>query len=83
MIAAAPRRGQNGSSALLMAVPPQAAILGLGRARRRPAVVDGAIEARTLVVLSLTFDHRAVDGVPAAAFLDQVIAALEDASRLI
>jgi len=63
--------------------PPQAAILGLGRARRRPAVIDGAIIARTLVVLSLTFDHRVVDGVPAAAFLDQVIAALEDPGRLV
>ncbi len=62
--------------------PPQTAILGLGRARSRPAVIDGAIEARILVVLSLTFDHRVVDGAPAAAFLDQVIGTLEDPARL-
>ena len=56
---------------------PQAAILGLGRARPRPAVVDGRVVARTLMVLSLTFDHRVVDGEPAAAFLDVVVSALE------
>lgn len=61
---------------------PQTAILGVGRARPRPAVVDGQIVPRTLMVLSLTFDHRVVDGEPAAAFLDQVIALLEDPSGL-
>jgi pyruvate dehydrogenase E2 component (dihydrolipoamide acetyltransferase) len=63
--------------------PPQTAILGLGRARPRPTVVDGSIVARTLVVLSLTFDHQVVDGAPAAAFLDAVIGLLEAPDRLI
>ncbi|MBF6606631.1 MAG: 2-oxo acid dehydrogenase subunit E2 [Chloroflexi bacterium] len=63
--------------------PPQTATLGFGRARQRPAVVDGAIAVRTLVVLSLTFDHRVLDGAPAAAFLDAVITALEDPGRLV
>jgi pyruvate dehydrogenase E2 component (dihydrolipoamide acetyltransferase) len=58
--------------------PPQTAILGLGRARPRPAVVGQTVAVRTLAVLSLTFDHRVVDGAPAAAFLDQVVATLED-----
>lgn len=62
--------------------PPQSAILGVGRARERPAVVDGAIVARTQVVLSLTVDHRVVDGAPAAAFLDRVVAMLEDPDQL-
>ena len=62
--------------------PPQTAILGVGRARARPAVVDGAVVVRTLLVLSLTFDHQVVDGVPAAAFLDAVVALLEDPDRL-
>jgi pyruvate dehydrogenase E2 component (dihydrolipoamide acetyltransferase) len=61
---------------------PQAAILGVGRARPRPAVVDGEIVARTLMVLSLTIDHRVVDGEPAGAFLDQVIALLEEPAGL-
>jgi pyruvate dehydrogenase E2 component (dihydrolipoamide acetyltransferase) len=61
---------------------PQTAILGVGRARPRPAVVAGQIVPRTLCVLSLTFDHRAVDGAPAAAFLDDVIAALEGPAEL-
>ena len=62
--------------------PPQTAILGVGRARPRPAVRDGAVVARTLVVLSLTFDHRVVDGAPAAAFLDAVAGYLEYPDRL-
>jgi len=61
---------------------PQSAILGVGRARPRPAVVDGQVVARMLMILSLTIDHRVVDGEPAAAFLDQVIALLEKPSEL-
>ena len=59
--------------------PPQTAILGLGRARSRPSVVDGRIEPRLLMVLSLTVDHQVTDGVPAAAFLTDVVRRLEDA----
>ncbi len=62
--------------------PPQTAILGMGRARARPAVVGGLIVPRTLLVLSLTFDHQAVDGVPAAAFLGAVMERLEAPDRL-
>jgi pyruvate dehydrogenase E2 component (dihydrolipoamide acetyltransferase) len=61
---------------------PQAAILGVGRARPRPAVIDGQVVPRTLMVLSLTVDHRVIDGDPAAAFLDRVIALLEDPGTL-
>lgn len=62
--------------------PSQTAILGLGRARRRPAVVGDAILPRLLQVLSLTFDHRVLDGAPAAAFLTAVVESLEDPARL-
>ena len=61
---------------------PQAAILGIGRARPRPAVVGGLVVPRTLMVLSLTVDHRVIDGDPAAAFLDRVIELLEDPQSL-
>jgi pyruvate dehydrogenase E2 component (dihydrolipoamide acetyltransferase) len=48
---------------------PQCAILGLGRIERRPAVIGDQIVPRDQMVLSLTFDHRIVDGAPAAKFL--------------
>ncbi len=48
---------------------PQCAILGLGRIEKRPAVVGEQIVPRDQMVLSLTFDHRIVDGAPAAKFL--------------
>jgi pyruvate dehydrogenase E2 component (dihydrolipoamide acetyltransferase) len=51
---------------------PQVAILGVGRIVDKPAVYDGQIAIRSLMTLSLTFDHRIVDGAPAAAFLHDV-----------
>ncbi len=48
---------------------PQCAILGVGRIQRRPAAVADRIALRDQVTLSLTFDHRIVDGAPAARFL--------------
>jgi pyruvate dehydrogenase E2 component (dihydrolipoyllysine-residue acetyltransferase) len=59
--------------------PPQTAILGVGRVAKKPLVVDDAIQVGYLMGLSLTFDHRVVDGATAAAFLDEVDAALEQA----
>ena len=51
---------------------PQCAILGVGAIRLKPAVHQGQLAARHMVSLSLTFDHRIVDGAPAAAFLKTV-----------
>jgi pyruvate dehydrogenase E2 component (dihydrolipoamide acetyltransferase) len=48
---------------------PQCAILGLGRIEKRPVVVGDQIVPRDQMTLSLTFDHRIVDGAPAAKFL--------------
>jgi pyruvate/2-oxoglutarate dehydrogenase complex dihydrolipoamide acyltransferase (E2) component len=61
---------------------PQTAILGVGRARARPAVVDDRIEPRTTLVLSLTVDHQVTDGAPAAAFLADVADLLVHPERL-
>jgi len=57
--------------------PPQAAILGLGRIHPGPAVHGGELCIRQLMCLSLTFDHRIVDGAPAARFLRDVIRMIE------
>jgi pyruvate dehydrogenase E2 component (dihydrolipoyllysine-residue acetyltransferase) len=58
--------------------PPQAAILAVGATEDRAVVVDGEIVARPLMTISLTVDHRAVDGAPAADFLRTVKTFLEE-----
>lgn len=50
----------------------QAAILALGAVHDAPAAVGGAVVVRPLLPLSLSFDHRFVNGVPAARFFDEV-----------
>ena len=62
---------------------PESAILGLGRAKLQPAVVDGAIVPRLILPLSLSFDHRIVDGADAARFVNDVLRSLENPLRLI
>jgi pyruvate dehydrogenase E2 component (dihydrolipoamide acetyltransferase) len=51
---------------------PEAAILGVGRIKDRPAVVNGELVVCKQMWLSLTFDHRLVDGTPAARFLQYI-----------
>ncbi len=51
----------------------ETAILGVGRIVEKPAIYRGEIARRSMMTLSLTFDHRVVDGAPAAAFLQTVI----------
>ena len=62
--------------------PPQVAILGLGRAIEKPVVVDGEIVVRSMMHLSVTFDHRALDGVPVAEFMRSLKAKLESPEAL-
>ncbi|HMF17449.1 MAG TPA: dihydrolipoamide acetyltransferase family protein [Gemmataceae bacterium] len=57
--------------------PPQCAVLGVGRIMREPAVVEDQIVPRDMATLSLTFDHRIVDGAPAARFLATLRECLE------
>jgi pyruvate dehydrogenase E2 component (dihydrolipoamide acetyltransferase) len=57
---------------------PEAAILGVGRIKARPEVVDGEICVRQTMWLSLTFDHRLVDGAPAARFLQRIKQLIEE-----
>lgn len=56
---------------------PETSILGLGAMRREPVVIDDRVEIRDLLMLSLTFDHRIVDGAPAARFLLDLRQAIE------
>ena len=57
---------------------PQCAILGVGRIQRRPTAAGDQVVIRDLVTLSLTFDHRIVDGAPAARFLQTLTQYLEN-----
>jgi pyruvate dehydrogenase E2 component (dihydrolipoamide acetyltransferase) len=57
---------------------PQVAILGLGRIAAEPVAVEGEVRLREQLPLSLTFDHRIVDGGPAARFLAAVAQAIEN-----
>ncbi len=51
---------------------PECAILGVGRITRKPVLVGAKVRARHMMALSLTFDHRLVDGAPAARFLQRI-----------
>ncbi|MGI9658558.1 MAG: 2-oxo acid dehydrogenase subunit E2, partial [Gaiellaceae bacterium] len=62
--------------------PPQVAILGVGRMSERPAIIEGELAARTEMVLSLTFDHRALDGRAAAEFLIELAELLASSKDL-
>ncbi|HXV12870.1 MAG TPA: dihydrolipoamide acetyltransferase family protein [Candidatus Krumholzibacteria bacterium] len=56
---------------------PQAAIMGIGTITKRPVVIDDAIAIRPIVYLSLSYDHRIIDGADAARFLTVVKRELE------
>jgi len=63
--------------------PPASATLGTNAIAKRAAVVDGKVVARPMMYLSLTYDHRLVDGREAATFLGSVRDKLEDPSRML
>jgi 2-oxoglutarate dehydrogenase E2 component (dihydrolipoamide succinyltransferase) len=63
--------------------PPQSAILGMHKIVQRPVVIDGKIEARPMMYLALSYDHRLVDGREAVTFLVRVKACIEDPERLL
>jgi len=63
--------------------PPQSGILGMHKIQPRPVVVDGKIEARPMMYLALTYDHRLVDGREAVQFLVAVKDHIEDPARLL
>jgi 2-oxoglutarate dehydrogenase E2 component (dihydrolipoamide succinyltransferase) len=72
----------HGTSGSLFASPiinqPQAAILGIGVIEKRVVVIDDAIAIRPMAYLSLTFDHRVLDGAIADYFLGKVVESLQN-----
>jgi len=58
--------------------PPQVGILGVGKVVKRPVVINDAIAIRDMVYLSLSFDHRVIDGAQADLFLSAIKEFLED-----
>ena len=72
----------HGTSGSLFASPiinqPQCAILGVGAIQKRVVVIDDAIAIRPMVYISLTFDHRILDGAIADYFLGKVVESLEN-----
>jgi 2-oxoglutarate dehydrogenase E2 component (dihydrolipoamide succinyltransferase) len=71
----------------LMSTPilnaPQSGILGMHKIQERPIVVAGKIEARPMMYLALSYDHRIVDGREAVTFLVRVKEMLEEPARLV
>ena len=71
----------------LMSTPilnaPQSGILGMHKIQERPMVVTGKIEARPMMYLALSYDHRIVDGREAVTFLVRVKESLEEPARLV
>ena len=62
---------------------PEVAILLVGRSRKLPMVRDDVIEPRMMMPLSLSYDHRVIDGAMAARFLNEIIGYLESPGRLL
>ncbi len=56
---------------------PQVAILGIGAVKKHPVVIDDAIAIRSMVYLSLSFDHRLIDGALGGMFLQRIVEYLE------
>jgi 2-oxoglutarate dehydrogenase E2 component (dihydrolipoamide succinyltransferase) len=72
----------HGVSGSLLAAPvvinqPQSAILGVGKLQQRPVVVEGNLVSRPMIYVTLTIDHRVLDGFSANAFLTKWVETLE------
>jgi 2-oxoglutarate dehydrogenase E2 component (dihydrolipoamide succinyltransferase) len=62
---------------------PQVAILGMHKIQERPVVVEGRVEARPMMYLALSYDHRIVDGADAVRFLVRIKELIEDPESLL
>ncbi len=62
---------------------PEVAILGVGRSRQEPVVSNGRIEARLIMPICLSYDHRVVDGADGARFTRHLVESLENPERML
>ncbi len=70
--------GIGGSYFTPVVLAPQGAILGVSRASKRPIVTDDGFETRLILPLTLSYDHRMIDGADSARFLNRIVSMLED-----
>lgn len=71
--------GPLGGTGMVPAINyPEVAILGMARAQEKPVVRDGAVVIRTILPLTLAFDHRVADGADAARFMADLVRLLSD-----
>ena len=63
--------------------PPESCILAVGRISDRPVVVEGNVEVRPIMTMSLTYDHRILDGAPAARLLQRIQFYMENPALLL
>ncbi len=76
--------GPMGGTALIPAINyPEVAILGMGKVQDKPVVRDGQIVIRTVLPLTLAFDHRIADGADAARFVSELVRQLSDPRLLL
>jgi len=70
----------------LLATPiinyPEVAIMGMHQMKKRPVVIGNEIKIRDVMYLSISLDHRVVDGAVAARFMNRVVALLQDPKLL-
>ena len=70
--------GIGGTNFTPIVYHPQVAILGISRATTKPVYIDDKFEPRSILPLSLSYDHRLIDGADGAAFMNWLVKALED-----
>jgi pyruvate dehydrogenase E2 component (dihydrolipoamide acetyltransferase) len=76
--------GPVGGTALIPTINyPEVAILGMGKVQEKPVVVDHEITIRTILPLTLAFDHRIADGADAARFVSELVRQLSDPDLLL
>lgn len=70
--------GIGGTNFTPIVYHPQVAILGISKASTKPVYINGKFEPRSILPLSLSYDHRLIDGADGAAFINWIEKALED-----